>query len=160
MADLRGAAGLPHLCLHGGGGLFPHPQLSKIRPADAGVRGALRDTLRPDVRRHMVLPGTPERDLDAAAGASGHPADRGGTAEGKALGVPAGVRPRGPRRYGAGYAGHGGLLRRRCFDGADLLHLPWAEMVVSAGAAAGSLLGECGAAGRPDVPREAAGHGI
>ena len=49
---------------------------------------------------------------------------------------------------------------RRCFDGADLLYLPWAEMVVPAGAAAGPLLGECGAAGRPDVPREAAGHGI
>ena len=39
--DRCGAAGLAHLCLHGGGGIFPHPQLSKICAAAAAVCGAV-----------------------------------------------------------------------------------------------------------------------
>ena len=75
LADVCRTASLPHLRIHGGGRIFSHPQLLEIRPATCAVCHALRSTVRPDVRRNLVLSGAPERDLDAAARSSGHSSD-------------------------------------------------------------------------------------
>ena len=162
MADLRRALGLSHLCLYGGGGLLPHPRFEKIHPASAAVCPAFGSALRPDVRRHMVLPGAPERYLDAAFGHSGHPSDGNRAQKAKNRTIPAGIRPCGGGGRGAGHAGHGGLLRCR---GADCVHLllfsrARAQVVVSAGAAGCAVLGQRGAAGRAYVPHSALRHGL
>ena len=77
--------------------------------------------------RDMVLPGAPERDLDAAAGASGGASDGNGAQKAKALGLVAGVRRSGSSRGAAGNAGHDRLLRCRCADRVRFLHFPGPE---------------------------------
>ena len=160
MADLCRAGGVSHLCLYGGGGLFSHPRPEKIHPTSAAVCPAFGSALRFDVRRYMVLPGAPERHLDAAFGHSGHPLDGNGAQKAKNRTVPAGIRPCGGGRRGAGHAGHGGLLRRRGADRVHLLLLPWTQVVVSVGAAGCAVLGQRGAAGRAYVPHSALRHGL
>ena len=106
--------------------------------------------------------GTPGGDGRAggAAGHSGHPLDGNGAQKAENMVVPAGSGPCGGGRRGAGYAGHGGLLRRRCADRVHLLLFSRAQVVVPAGAAGSAVLGQRGTAGRADVPYSALRHGL
>ena len=108
----------------------------------------------------MVLPGASERDLDAAAGASGGASDGNGAQKAKALGLAAGVRRSGSSGGAAGNAGHDRLLRCRCADRVRFLHFPGPEMVVPAGTGADPVLDQRGASGRADVPHPAVRHGV
>lgn len=113
-----------------------------------------------DVRRYLVLSGSPECPLDIPVEPFRCLAYGTGTEKRKNLDVSAGVRFGCAGRSGTGNSLHGGLLRGRCSDGICVLFPPWAEMVVLLGTAGCPILAECGTAGRSDVSGSALWHGI
>ena len=150
---MRGTACFPDVRLYGGGGLFPHAELQALCPADAGLCAAFGDTLRPDVRRNVVLSRAPECHLDTAHRPAGHPPDGKSKAKGKDVVLRPHLRRRNSTRCDSRHGGNGGLLRRGCSDRVRFLLLPGQGVVEAARTDRGAVLDQCADARRAAVPR-------
>ena len=118
-------SGLPHLRLHGGWGIFSHPELQKVYASNAAVCSAFGGSLWFDVRWHLVLSGSSKCALDIPAGSFGYPSDGTGAKERKDLGRSAGVGDRRDSRIDTGNPLYGRLLWYRCCNGICVLFLSW-----------------------------------